>query len=141
MCDQQQISAPGWASSWESQKLWCSCIGVSRRFPQVLPYAPYYPILTDYTTFAMQLFDTVMSQVGVSDVGLGPAWSAIERVAHAFHMVDLWEKIKPQFQRVSRFSPPSRETCDCLMDVANNGVQVRVLRHFCPVQSWNSSYV
>ncbi len=92
---------------------------------QVLPFAPDYPLLTDYKTFSMQLVDTLMSHVGVSDDGLGPAWSPVERIAHAFHMIDLWEKILPEFESVRKFHPTSQEVCDCLLDVEANGVKVR----------------
>ncbi len=43
----------------------------------------------DYVTFTMNMIDTILSKVGVSDDGLGPAWSAVERVVHMFHMVSM----------------------------------------------------
>ena len=91
---------------------------------QVIPFAPDFPITNDYTTFAMSLIDTVLSHVGVQDDGLGPAWSPVERIAHMFHMIDLWETIRPEFERLVKYNPVPKETCDCLLDVKNNGVEV-----------------
>ena len=91
---------------------------------QVIPFAPDFPITNDYTTFAMSLIDTVLSHVGVQDDGLGPAWSPVERIAHMFHMIDLWETIRPEFEGLVKYNPVPKETCDCLLDVKNNGIEV-----------------
>ena len=72
----------------------------------------------------MNLIDTVLSHVGVQDDGLGPAWSTVERIAHMFHMIDLWETIRPEFEGLVKYNPVPKETCDCLLDIKNNGIEV-----------------
>ena len=41
----------------------------------------------------MNTIDRILSQIGKSDDGLGSYWSPIERVAHVFHMWDLWYEV------------------------------------------------
>ena len=90
----------------------------------MISFAPNSPITRDYTTYTMNMIDTILSHVGVSDDGLGPAWSPVERIAHMFHMIDLWETIRSEFDRLVKYYPTPKDTCDCLLDVKSNGVEV-----------------
>lgn len=86
---------------------------------KVLEDAPSNPIGHDFDTEEMNVIDRVLSAIGKSDDGLGSNWSPLERVAHTFHMRDLWHKIKPVYQVVQVES----ETCKCLLDIENSGVK------------------
>lgn len=54
----------------------------------------------------------------------GPHWSPVERVAHVFHMWDLWYKIKESAWNQVASNPPSDEVCTCLASVEFNGIKV-----------------
>ena len=60
---------------------------------KVLPFAPHDKTGTDFTTPVMNIIDKILSNIGNAKDGLGPHWSPIERVAHVFHMWDLWFKV------------------------------------------------
>jgi hypothetical protein len=60
---------------------------------KVLPDAPSKPIGHDFETDTMNVLDSILSNLGSHNDGLGPNWSAVERVAHSFHMWDLWMKV------------------------------------------------
>lgn len=60
---------------------------------KVLPDAPSKPIGHDFETDTMNVLDSIMSNLGSHNDGLPPNWSAVERVAHSFHMWDLWMKV------------------------------------------------
>ena len=61
---------------------------------KIVPVAPNDPWNQDFATTPMNMIDKILSGVGKADDGLGPYWSPVERVAHNFHMWDLWEKIR-----------------------------------------------
>lgn len=60
---------------------------------KVLNYAPHFHTSTDFATSTMNMIDKILSTVGNSKDGLGPHWSSVERIAHVFHMWDLWQKV------------------------------------------------
>lgn len=62
---------------------------------KVLDNAPHNPLPQEFETSEMNLIDRVLTRVGVSDDGLGANWTPLERIVHNFHMIDLWNKIKP----------------------------------------------
>jgi hypothetical protein len=47
----------------------------------------------DGAALATNVLDSILSNLGSHNDGLGPNWSAVERVAHSFHMWDLWMKV------------------------------------------------
>ena len=47
-----------------------------------------------------------------------------ERVAHIFHMRDLWTRVHSEYDNIRNVSVT---TCNCLLDVENNGIQDRLL--------------
>ncbi len=53
----------------------------------VVPYAPENPNGHNYITSTMNRIDEILSNVGLSNDGLGPYWSPLERVVHYFHML------------------------------------------------------
>ena len=90
---------------------------------KVLPYAPDVSLGTDFTTEPMNRVDDILGHIGNEKDGLGPNWSPIERVAHKFHMQDLWETILPVYGRVVESPrPPTDQVCGCLLDTASNGI-------------------
>lgn len=93
---------------------------------KVLPYAPNDPIEDAFTTEAMNVFDKIMNNLGTANDGLGPNWSPVERIAHNFHMRDLWHQIASVFHLQVLDDPPADITCDCLMDTAENGIEAAV---------------
>jgi len=85
---------------------------------KVLEFTPNNPTSGDFSTDPMNLVDRVLSRVGVSDDGLGNNWTPLERLVHNFHMMDLWNKIKPVFDKIQ----VDVNVCACLKDVQESGV-------------------
>ena len=98
-------------------------VNLDRSSPQkVLPYAPRYPLGSDFTTTSMNMVDKILSQIGNAKDGLGPNWSPVERIAHAFHMRDLWYRVHQVYQSRVVPNPPSDELCACLTNTKSNGI-------------------
>ncbi|XP_045165913.1 uncharacterized protein LOC123529593 [Mercenaria mercenaria] len=89
----------------------------------VLDHAPEDPVEHDFTTLTMNIIDKILSTLGNSKDGLGPHWSPVERVAHVFHMWDLWYKIKDTAWEQVQENKPSDEMCTCLASVEFNGIK------------------
>ena len=90
---------------------------------RVLDHAPDVPQTKYYTTHAMRAVDTILLNVGKENDGLGEFWSPVERVAHYFHMYDLWQTIRLTYDRTVLWDTPSDALCHCVNDVAINGVR------------------
>ncbi|XP_032233064.1 uncharacterized protein LOC116615510 [Nematostella vectensis] len=88
----------------------------------VLPYAPDSPTGEDFSTDTMNIIDSVLSRIGKDDDGLGPNWSAVERVVHTFHMIDVWKTIKGVYDDTVALHPPQNFLCECLLDTHSNGI-------------------
>ncbi len=86
---------------------------------KVLPNAPCYPLGDEFTTVSMNMIDKILGQIGNEKDGLGPNWSPVERIAHAFHMRDLWNRIHAVY---STQVPPTDALCSCLLDTKSNGI-------------------
>ena len=95
-----------------------------RESDKVINYAPNEELLDDYTTFTMQVIDTILSKIGNDDDGLGSNWSPTERIVHKFHMYDLWKTIQNYWEINIKNTgkAPSDSLCSCLKDVKNNGI-------------------
>jgi len=89
---------------------------------KVLDNAPNDPLPQDFSTSEMNLIDRVMTRVGVTDDGLGANWTPLERIVHNFHMKDLWNKIKPVYEKV-HVDPV---VCECLLNLEKSGVRPAV---------------
>lgn len=89
---------------------------------KVLPYAPSYPVGNDFSTHSMNLIDRILSEIGNSKDGLGPMWSPVERIAHTFHMWDLWNRIHEVYESQVQKNPPNDAVCSCLLDTKQNGI-------------------
>jgi len=99
----------------------------------VLPNAPSDPWQTDFGSKTMNIIDAILSRIGTSDDGLGPHWSPIERIAHVFHMWDLWTTIREEAYPDVVENPPSNQVCDCLRNTKDNGIYASVdwvARHY-----------
>lgn len=86
---------------------------------KVLPFAPNYPLGNDFFTESMNMIDRILGEIGNEKDGLGPNWSPVERIAHAFHMRDLWHRIKVVYDKQTL---PSDDLCVCLIDTRANGI-------------------
>jgi len=95
---------------------------LSNRNKMVLDWAPSDPWGNDFTMQTMNIVDSVLSKVGATDDGLGPNWTPVERLAHVFHMRDLWMTIKTKTYPIVEASPPTDYVCACLKDTKNNGI-------------------
>lgn len=89
----------------------------------VLEHAPQDAIGHDFSTMTMNIVDKILSTLGNAKDGLGEHWSPVERVAHVFHMWDLWYKIKTSAWNDVTANPPSDEVCNCLVSVESNGIK------------------
>merc|ERR1719265_1585279 len=63
-----------------------------------------------------KLVDKILSRIGKPDDSLGPNWSPVERIVHAFHMRDLWHRVKQMHTAMVAQMPPSDQLCSCLLD-------------------------
>ncbi|KAK3104111.1 hypothetical protein FSP39_024502 [Pinctada imbricata] len=93
---------------------------------KVLPFAPDVQTGSSFATPVMNTIDKILSSIGDAKDGLGPHWSSIERVAHVFHMWDLWFKIRDSAWGDVTKNPPKDTTCQCLTDIENNGIKAAV---------------
>ncbi|XP_052782075.1 uncharacterized protein LOC128218448 [Mya arenaria] len=89
----------------------------------VLAHAPEVPLGNDFSTLTMNIVDNILSTLGNSKDGLGPHWSPVERVAHVFHMWDLWYKVRESASPEVEKNPPSDDVCICLASTDVNGIK------------------
>ena len=94
----------------------------------VLEHAPSDPLNHDFATTTMNIVDKILSTLGNSKDGLGPNWSPVERVAHIFHMWDLWYQIKTTQWANIQTNPPADDVCSCLVSVDFNGIKVCLIK-------------
>ena len=98
-------------------------VNMDRNSPEkVIPYAPNDPIESAFTTFTMNTIDKILSNIGKDNDGLGPMWSPVERIAHKFHMLDVWNRVYEVYKETVVPTPPSEDICSCLMDTKGNGI-------------------
>ncbi len=88
----------------------------------VVPYAPEDCVGSDFTSFTMNTFDKILTNYGQDNDGLGAFWSPLERVAHKFHMWDVWVTIQTVFESKVLPNPPKDDVCDCILDTESNGI-------------------
>lgn len=89
---------------------------------KVVLYAPADQLGQDFDTPSMNTIDKILSNIGMDNDGLGSYWSPVERIAHKFHMLDVWSRVKGVFESKTIRDPPQDNVCDCLLDVDNNGI-------------------
>uniref|UniRef100_A0A1X7UZW5 Uncharacterized protein n=1 Tax=Amphimedon queenslandica TaxID=400682 RepID=A0A1X7UZW5_AMPQE len=89
---------------------------------KVLPYAPSKPVGDDFSTRSMNLIDSILGEIGNPNDGLGPMWSPVERIAHSFHMWDLWTRIHEVYEEKVQQQQPTDTICSCLLDTKTNGI-------------------
>eukprot|EP00998_Keelungia_sp_KM082_P007576 NODE_3771_length_853_cov_87.410468_g3748_i0.p1 GENE.NODE_3771_length_853_cov_87.410468_g3748_i0~~NODE_3771_length_853_cov_87.410468_g3748_i0.p1 ORF type:complete len:224 (-),score=64.44 NODE_3771_length_853_cov_87.410468_g3748_i0:130-801(-) len=93
---------------------------------KVTSYAPDVQLPTDFATPVMQQIDDILSSIGSPTDGLGSNWSPVERIAHQFHMNDLWSRILSSAYPKVLENTPSADTCYCLTQTADNGILAAV---------------
>ena len=54
----------------------------------------------------MNIIDVILSRIGKDDDGLGPNWSATERIVHKFHMYDVWSRVLITYNATVLNDPP-----------------------------------
>jgi len=86
---------------------------------KVLDNAPSDPLPNDFSTPEMNLIDRILSRIGIADDGLGSNWSPVERIAHNFHMRDLWNRLRPVYENVV----VNPAVCECVLNVEDSGVR------------------
>lgn len=88
----------------------------------ILSYAP------DLKSKDNDIFFTEPMKVLDSILSLEESWSTssfnpLERVAHAFHMRELWARAKKEFDQIGKAKEaPNDDFCACVMDIENNGI-------------------
>jgi hypothetical protein len=87
--------------------------------PKVLSNAPSDPLPNDFYTPEMNLIDRILSRVGVITDGVGDNWTPVERIVHHFHMRDVWNKLKPVYDKLVVNST----VCACVLNVEESGVK------------------
>merc|ERR1719410_1019766 len=90
---------------------------------KVLSDAPSVDIGNHFATAAFNRISWVLEHQDTGDDGLGPNWLPQERIVHAFHMQDLWTRIKKAFDELTKVSS---ETCACLLGTKTNGIEKRL---------------
>lgn len=89
----------------------------------IVPNAPSVDVGDHFSTDAFNLISWVLQHMDTGDDGLGPNWLPQERLVHAFHMKDLWARIRKVYVELEDVS---QETCDCLMKTKVNGIEDRL---------------
>jgi len=94
----------------------------------VLPFAPDHSVSGSFHTPTMNAIDSILSTLGTKNDGLGPNWSPIERIAHHFHMQDLWERVHLTYQSELLPNMPDSlpAVCACLTATSSNGIADKV---------------
>jgi len=89
----------------------------------IIPYAKdMKPADRALRTEGMQVLDMVIMHMNDKHWDI-TGFNALERVAHIFHMRELWLYTKDQFDQIGKTIPaPNENACLCMMDVENNGV-------------------
>jgi len=95
---------------------------LSKRNKMVLDWAPADPLDNDFTMQTMNIIDNVLSKIGTTEDGLGPKWTPVGRLIHAFHMRDLWMTFKTKSYPIVKANPPAGDVCACLKDTKSNGI-------------------
>merc|ERR1719410_284307 len=90
---------------------------------KVLSDAPSVDIGNHFATSAFNRISWVLEHQDTRDDGLGPNWLPQERIVHAFHMQDLWERIRRVYATLDDIP---EETCDCLLKTSTNGIEDRL---------------
>ena len=55
--------------------------------------------------------------------------NTLEKVAHQYHMHELYTRAAPIYQRMKLSPPEDPELCPCVNDVTGNGVLIELLNH------------
>jgi len=74
-------------------------------------------------TEGMKVLDMVITHMNDNHWDI-VGFTALERVAHIFHMREMWAHTKDEFDRIKK---PSDVVCKCAMNVDNNGI-MKMLR-------------
>merc|ERR1712195_291949 len=91
---------------------------------KVVADAPELKLAGDFETESMNLFDLTLAHASDRSDGLGDNWNPLERVAHMFHMRDLWARVRREYVATSNVTEAA---CSCLTDTQHNGIGARLL--------------
>jgi len=95
----------------------------------ILPYAPDLKNDENETslTEGMKVLDLVLSHMNEKHWDIS-AFNPLERIVHAFHMREVWARVKIEFDKINKtVQAPDSEACQCIMDLENNGI-MKVMR-------------
>ena len=66
--------------------------------------------------------------------------NTLEKVAHQYHMHELYARAAPIYQGMRDSPPEDPELCPCLNDVTGNGVLIELLNHAKMHKFFDSSF-
>merc|ERR1719499_322829 len=90
---------------------------------KLLANAPSVELGNNFATPAFNRISWVLEHMDTGDDGLGPNWLPQERIVHAFHMQDLWERIRRVYINLKDIPD---KTCQCLLRTGSNGIEERL---------------
>lgn len=88
---------------------------------RVLLYAPLAGYDETITSHAMKQFDRVVRNMDKPEWGI-PSYTLLEKVSHAIHMSEIWEKSVEQYKIAAKLLDPQSDLCTCVRDIENNGI-------------------
>jgi len=91
---------------------------------RVLSHAPPSGYDLSFKTIALRHTDQVLSKMSTKDWGI-TGYSVLERLVHAQHMAELWERSRRHYENFV-WSPPSRKVCRCMRRIDENGVRAEL---------------
>uniref|UniRef100_A0A914EN43 Uncharacterized protein n=1 Tax=Acrobeloides nanus TaxID=290746 RepID=A0A914EN43_9BILA len=93
----------------------------------ILPYAPDRKAPNDdkFHSDGMRTLDEVLSHMDDQHYD-AKFLTPLEKVVHAFHMKEVWEAAREEYSKL-KAHPPGNTTCECVMDIENNGI-LKMLR-------------
>ena len=72
------------------------------------------------------MIDVILSRIGKDDDGLGPNWSATERIVHKFHMYDVWSRVLIMYKEtVLKHRPQVNIDFTLTIDNLRNGLETQ----------------
>jgi len=85
----------------------------------ILDFAPESPN-SPFITNGMKTLDLILRNMDNKYYDV-KYFTILERIVHAFHMQEVWEMAKLEYDAFKNF-PPSHSVCQCAIDTENNGI-------------------
>jgi len=97
---------------------------ISRNAERVLHNMPMSGYDTGFKTIALRHIDQVLSKMSDKNWGM-KHYSVVDELVHVAHMSELWAHSKTFYDKFVE-SPPTKELCNCLRDIRENGVMAEL---------------